>query len=220
MPPGLQVTGSVRGKARLQVDAGLTLGDFDIAVGTHALISTSTQFKRLGLVVVDEQHKCVSKCAAVLNCRSCAHCLPRSPCHASRFGVAQRGRLLAKAAPARAAPHVLHMSATPIPRTQALIEHGDMTQVLIHELPPGRTPVQTRMLRDNSSERQHVRRLAARRAMFTSVGLCAVHAAAGPRCNQVPQMYQHIRQEIAAGHRAYIVCPFVDASDTQVITAV
>ncbi|EFN54917.1 hypothetical protein CHLNCDRAFT_134628 [Chlorella variabilis] len=118
------VTGSVRGKPRAQVDEGLASGNIDIAVGTHALISDSTHFQRLGLAIVDEQHK---------------------------FGVEQRGRLLAKASPV---PHVLHMTATPIPRTQALIDHGNMTQVLIQQLPAGRTPVLTRMLQDDSPERQ------------------------------------------------------------------
>jgi ATP-dependent DNA helicase RecG len=116
------VTGSVTGKARRQINEQLENGEIDIAVGTHALISDSTQFKQLGLAVVDEQHK---------------------------FGVEQRGRLLAKASPA---PHVLHMTATPIPRTQALIDHGDMSLVLIQELPAGRSPVVTRALRDDRPE--------------------------------------------------------------------
>jgi hypothetical protein len=68
--------------------------------------------------------------------------------------VEQRGRLLAKAFPA---PHVLHMTATPIPRTQALIDHGDMTQVLITDLPKGRSAVQTHMLEDGSPKRLEVR---------------------------------------------------------------
>ncbi|KAL4452493.1 hypothetical protein ABPG75_008155 [Micractinium tetrahymenae] len=120
------LTGSVKGKARTVLNAALARGDIEIAVGTHALISDSTQFARLGLAVVDEQHK---------------------------FGVEQRGRLLAKASPA---PHVLHMTATPIPRTQALIDHGDMTQVVIQQLPAGRTAVRTRALEDGSAERERM----------------------------------------------------------------
>jgi hypothetical protein len=79
------------------------------------------------------------------------HC-PPTPA-ACRFGVEQRGRLLAKAFPA---PHVLHMTATPIPRTQALIDHGDMSQVLITDLPKGRSAVQTHMLEDGSPKRLEV----------------------------------------------------------------
>lgn len=126
LPRVALLTGSVKGKARTVLNEALARGNIEVAVGTHALISDSTQFARLGLAVVDEQHK---------------------------FGVEQRGRLLAKASPA---PHVLHMTATPIPRTQALIDHGDMTQVVIQQLPAGRTPVRTQALEDGSAAREQM----------------------------------------------------------------
>ena len=178
------MTGSVKGKARALLDDRLAAGDIDIVVGTHALVSDSTQFKRLGLAVVDEQHKCALLQQLVLpppgSSNRCAEaeaghdwqCAwtaqptppPRPPTHppthpptaACRFGVEQRGQLLAKAFPP---PHVLHMTATPIPRTQALIDHGDMTQVLITDLPKGRSAVQTQMLEDGSPKRMEVRGL-------------------------------------------------------------
>lgn len=105
---------------------------------------------------------------------SSSHIFPS--CLLRRFGVEQRGRLLAKASPV---PHVLHMTATPIPRTQALIDHGNMTQVLIQQLPAGRTPVLTRMLQDDSPERQQVRWAAWDVVLLSE--LCAPR----PRPNQV-----------------------------------
>ncbi len=70
--------------------------------------------------------------------------------HGCRFGVEQRARLAAKASPA---PHVMYMTATPIPRTLALVEHGDLALVTINELPPGRSPVATRALADSPASR-------------------------------------------------------------------
>ena len=113
---GLRVgllTGSVKGMARKELYAALASGEIDLAIGTHALLSEGVAFADLGLVVTDEQH---------------------------RFGVAQRAALAAKA---RRHPHVLVMSATPIPRTLALIIYGDLDVSVIDELPPGRTPVET-----------------------------------------------------------------------------
>ncbi|KAL6776765.1 hypothetical protein ACKKBF_B30835 [Auxenochlorella protothecoides x Auxenochlorella symbiontica] len=125
--PGLAlVTGSARRGDRARAAAGLADGSVALAVGTHALLSEGTAFARLGLVVIDEQH---------------------------RFGVAQRGRLAGKARPP---PHVLSMSATPIPRSLALLMHGDLSHVVIREQPPGRGPVATRVLdsRDEAARRQ------------------------------------------------------------------
>lgn len=107
------LTGTVKGKKREAVLEGLRNGDVRILVGTHAIIEDPVEFHRLGLAVIDEQH---------------------------RFGVAQRARLWTKS---EMPPHVLVMTATPIPRTLAMTIYGDLDVSVIDELPPGRKPVQT-----------------------------------------------------------------------------
>ncbi len=112
------LTGSTPARRRREMLQDLANGQLQLLVGTHALLEDPVQFLRLGLVVVDEQH---------------------------RFGVRQRNRLLAKGLQ----PHLLTMTATPIPRTLALSVHGDLDVSQIDELPPGRTPVQTHLLRSD-----------------------------------------------------------------------
>lgn len=107
------LTGIVKGKRRQAVLDGLADGSVKILVGTHAIIEDSVQFNNLGLAVVDEQH---------------------------RFGVAQRAKLWAKN---NQPPHVLVMTATPIPRTLAMTLYGDLDVSIIDELPPGRKPIMT-----------------------------------------------------------------------------
>ena len=107
------LTGIVKGKRRQEVLDGLLDGTIHILVGTHAVIEDTVQFARLGFVVVDEQH---------------------------RFGVAQRAKLWSKSTNP---PHVLVMTATPIPRTLAMTLYGDLDVSVIDELPPGRKPVRT-----------------------------------------------------------------------------
>ena len=107
------LTGSVKGKKRTAVLQGLVGGDINILVGTHAIIEDNVLFNKLGLVVIDEQH---------------------------RFGVAQRAKLWMKNA---VPPHVLVMTATPIPRTLAMTLYGDLDVSVIDQLPPGRKPIQT-----------------------------------------------------------------------------
>ncbi len=107
------LTGIVKGKRREEVLEGLLDGTIHILVGTHAVIEDTVQFARLGFVVVDEQH---------------------------RFGVAQRAKLWSKS---ENPPHVLVMTATPIPRTLAMTLYGDLDVSIIDELPPGRKPVLT-----------------------------------------------------------------------------
>ena len=109
------LTGSTKTAKRRQINCQLETGEIPLLIGTHALIQDGVNFQRLGLVVIDEQH---------------------------RFGVQQRARLLAKGQ----APHVLTMTATPIPRTLALTLHGDLDVSQIDELPPGRQPIQTTAL--------------------------------------------------------------------------
>ena len=116
-PAGVRVallTGSVKGKAKKELLSALAEGEIDLVVGTHALFSQGVEYHDLGLVIADEQH---------------------------RFGVAQRGALAEKGG--ETPPHVLVMSATPIPRTLALIIYGDLDVSVMDELPPGRTPVAT-----------------------------------------------------------------------------
>jgi ATP-dependent DNA helicase RecG len=136
-------------RRRRELLADLANGQLQLLVGTHALLEDPVQFARLGLVVVDEQH---------------------------RFGVRQRDRLLHKGLQ----PHLLTMTATPIPRTLALSVHGDLDVSQIDELPPGRTPIRTQLL------------------------------SAGERS----QAYELIRQEVAAGQRAYVVLPLVEESES------
>lgn len=117
------LTGSTKAKKRREIHEGLENGDIDILVGTHALIEESVRFKRLGVAVIDEQH---------------------------RFGVAQRARMWRKG---EVAPHVLVMTATPIPRTLAMTVYGDLDVSVIDELPPGRKPIDTRLrYEDNRME--------------------------------------------------------------------
>ena len=114
------LTGSSTQKERREIDEGLRDGSIGIIVGTHALIEDNVQFHALGLAVIDEQH---------------------------RFGVDQRAKLWSKG-PDGIPPHVLVMTATPIPRTLAMTLYGDLDVSVIDELPPGRKPVKTAMISD------------------------------------------------------------------------
>ena len=117
------LTGSSTAKERRETHAGLEDGSIGIIVGTHALIEDNVQFRRLGLAIIDEQH---------------------------RFGVDQRAKLWAKGPQLeKAAPHVLVMTATPIPRTLAMTVYGDLDVSVIDELPPGRKPVKTHLISDS-----------------------------------------------------------------------
>lgn len=107
------LTGSVKGKKRVEIQKGLLTGDVHILIGTHAVLEDTVNFASLGMVVIDEQH---------------------------RFGVAQRAKLWNKNV---CPPHVLVMTATPIPRTLAMTLYGDLDVSVIDELPPGRKPIQT-----------------------------------------------------------------------------
>lgn len=122
-PFGVRVgllTGSVKGKARQTLYDAIASGDVDVVVGTHALIQASVQFKQLGFVVIDEQH---------------------------RFGVAQRQELLKKSAHM---PHLLAMTATPIPRSLALTVYGELDVSVLNEKPANRKPIQTKIWSPNS----------------------------------------------------------------------
>ncbi|MET0240113.1 MAG: ATP-dependent DNA helicase RecG [Sphingobium sp.] len=113
------LTGRDKGKVRESTLMGLADGSIDILIGTHAIFQESVTYKRLGLAVIDEQH---------------------------RFGVAQRMMLTAKA---ERAPHLLVMTATPIPRTLTLTHYGEMDVSRLDEMPPGRQPIETRVMSDD-----------------------------------------------------------------------
>ena len=142
------LTGSVRAAARRAALSDVFTGDAGIVIGTHALLEEQVQFADLGLVVIDEQH---------------------------RFGVEQRDALRAKAADNR--PHVLVMTATPIPRTVAMTVYGDLETSTLTELPAGRSAIAT-----------HV-----------------VPAADKPHF--LERAWERVREEVARGRQAYVVCP-------------
>ena len=129
-PTGVKVallTGSTGTAARREIHAGLEDGSIGIVIGTHALIEDTVNFKALGLAVIDEQH---------------------------RFGVEQRARLWSKGA-SGCPPHVLVMTATPIPRTLAMTLYGDLDVSVIDEMPPGRKPVQTICVGEDKRHAMH-----------------------------------------------------------------
>ncbi|HEX7841381.1 MAG TPA: helicase-related protein, partial [Kofleriaceae bacterium] len=134
------VTASTPKGVRASILALLAAGELDVLIGTHALLAEAVGFCALGLVVIDEQH---------------------------RFGVAQRAKLRDKG-DGQGAPHLLVMTATPIPRTLALTAYGDLDVSVLDELPPGRTPVATRLL-------------TGARGMAAAVKLIAERVAAGER---------------------------------------
>lgn len=149
---GLMI-GSMKASEKRRAHAAAESGAWQAVFGTHALISEGVAYKNLGLVVTDEQH---------------------------RFGVRQRSTLQEKGVDAAGrAPHVLVMSATPIPRTLALILYGDLDVSVVDELPPGRTPVRTRLVPEEKRS----------------------------------GMYGFLREQVAQGRQAYVVCPLVEDSE-------
>jgi ATP-dependent DNA helicase RecG len=147
-------------KERTRILDGLASGDVDIAIGTHALIQDKVAFRSLGVVVIDEQH---------------------------RFGVEQRAALRSKGPGGQGGgprservPDVLVMTATPIPRTAAMTVYGDLDVSVLDELPPGRTPIETRWAQGPLGE---------------------------------AEAWQRVRDEVAAGHQAYVVCPLIEESE-------
>src|SRR5690606_3544783 len=113
------LSGSLKESGKRAVRASVAAGDVDLLIGTHALIEDRVEFARLGLAIVDEQH---------------------------RFGVAQRLALRARIESGRELPHQLMMSATPIPRTLAMTYYADLDVSVLDEMPPGRTPVTTKLV--------------------------------------------------------------------------
>lgn len=147
------ITGSTRERDRAMIQYELAHGAPMVVIGTHALIQESVLFSNLGLVIIDEQH---------------------------RFGVAQREKLVRKGSGEdERYPHILVMTATPIPRTLALTTYGHMEISIIDEMPAGRKPVKTYWITPND----------------------------------LPRLYQFVREQLDKGHQAYIVYPIIDDSD-------
>ncbi|QPK84104.1 ATP-dependent DNA helicase RecG [Corynebacterium qintianiae] len=153
------LTGSMSAARRQDALLKIVSGEADIVVGTHALIQEGVEFFRLGLVVVDEQH---------------------------RFGVEQRDALRAKSG--ENPPHLLVMTATPIPRTMAITVFGDLEISTLRELPGGRKPILSSLVPEFKP-------------------------------NWVMRAWEKIREEAAAGHQAYIVCPRIDGDGGVLDTA-
>ena len=147
------LTGSQGTQARRTALLDVVSGDAGIVVGTHALIQDAVEFHDLGLVVVDEQH---------------------------RFGVEQRDALRSKA---KVSPHVLVMTATPIPRTVAMTVFGDLDVSTLTELPAGRSPIATHVV--PTGEKPHF----------------------------LDRAWERVREEVAAGHQVYVVCPRIGGTD-------
>ena len=120
------LTGSTKAKDRKLIVKELALGEIDVLIGTHAIFQSGVEFKRLGLTIIDEQH---------------------------RFGVHQRFSMLEKGGRQNSSPHQLIMTATPIPRTLAMTVYGSLETSVIDELPPGRNPVQTSSRPDSLRDR-------------------------------------------------------------------
>jgi len=150
------LTGRLRAKERASVLAGLASGSVDIVVGTHALLTDDVTFRSLGAVVIDEQH---------------------------RFGVEQRAALREKGrehSNERIDPDLLVMTATPIPRTAAMVVFGDLDRSVLDELPSGRMPISTLWARSDE---------------------------------EVAACWARVREEVAHGRRAYVICPLIEGSD-------
>ncbi|WP_069815006.1 ATP-dependent DNA helicase RecG [Streptomyces sp. TP-A0874] len=149
------LTGSMGAAARRQALLDLVTGEAGIVIGTHALIEEKVQFHDLGLVVVDEQH---------------------------RFGVEQRDALRSKG---RQPPHLLVMTATPIPRTVAMTVFGDLETSVLDQLPAGRSPISSHVV--PARDKPH----------FLS------------------RAWERVREEVEAGHQAYVVCPRIGDEEEQ-----
>ena len=152
------LTNRVGAGDRRKILADLVTGKVDVVIGTHALIQDKVEYSSLGVVVIDEQH---------------------------RFGVEQRAALRDKG-DASAAPDVLVMTATPIPRTAAMTVYGDLDVSVLDELPPGRTPILTSWARTEADE---------------------------------ARVWDAVRDEVAAGRQAYVVCPLIGESEALDVTS-
>jgi ATP-dependent DNA helicase RecG len=147
------LTGSLPNSSKRRIHGAIASGEADIVIGTHALLSEGVEFKDLGLIVIDEQH---------------------------RFGVEQRDALRGRG---KIIPHVLVMTATPIPRTVAMTVFGDLDISILDELPLGRAPITSHLV------------------------------SASEKPSHVQRAWERVREEVALGHQVYIVAPRISESD-------
>ena len=144
------LTGNIKGKKRAAIEAGLLDGSVNILIGTHAVIEDNVQFRNLGLVIIDEQHR--------FGVAQRAKLWEKKPAPSPDPSPEEEGRFASESLPPRGwevgggLPHVLVMTATPIPRTLAMTVYGDLDVSVIDELPPGRKPVRTMHIYDNQPE--------------------------------------------------------------------
>jgi ATP-dependent DNA helicase RecG len=166
------LTHRISGAERQRVRTNLSQGAIDVIVGTHALLTEDVTFASLGLVVIDEQHRFGVEQRAALHEKG-----RRADPSGAEDQVASA---LAHAAGEGADPDLLVMTATPIPRTAAMVVFGDLDMTVLDELPSGRTPVSTVLARTDL---------------------------------EANGAWERVRAEVAAGHRAFVVCPLVEGSD-------
>jgi len=175
-PVGVALLTNRTGAAeRRRIADGLARGTVDILVGTHALLYEGVEFERLGVVVIDEQHRFGVEQRDLLRGkarRASGTAAPGIPAPSERANGDARGAL---------EPDVLVMSATPIPRTAAMLIYGDLDRSELRELPAGRSPITTEIVGPSPLERVAV--------------------------------YDRVRDEVAAGRQAYVVCPLVEGSE-------
>ncbi|HWI82776.1 ATP-dependent DNA helicase RecG [Ramlibacter sp.] len=197
-PAGLRVawlTGAQKKKERTEMLALVASGEAALVVGTHAVIQDQVQFRRLGLAIIDEQHRfgVEQRLALRSKARAGSDAKPSSSTAGDavkpsptrgRNGEGGRPRTLEEGESAQREPHLLMMSATPIPRTLAMSYYADLDVSTIDELPPGRTPVITRLIADNRRD----------------------------------QVVERIRAQVAAGRQAYWVCPLIEESEALDLT--
>lgn len=178
------ITGSTKKSERIRITSELSGGNIDLIVGTHALLSPDVCFKKLGLVITDEQHrfgvmqrtalaeKNINNSKASFKVEAAS----KKSCSANAMSISV-GEEDEGCAPS---PHILVMSATPIPRTLAFILYGDLSVSMLDELPPGRQKIDTFAVGESYRER----------------------------------LYAFMRRHVEEGHQVYVICPAVDRSET------
>ena len=182
------LTGSVKPKAKAELYKALKSGDVQLAVGTHALIQGKVEFHKLGFVVIDEQH---------------------------RFGVAQRQQLLEKSAHM---PHLLAMTATPIPRSLALTVYGELDVSVLNELPKGRLPIETSIVSPNSRAGMYQKveaEIAAGRQVYVVCPL--IDDSPGSEKRSVEAEYEKLQKTVFRHRRIGLLHGQLSSTDKQAI---
>ena len=184
------LTGSLEDDRKREIRRHIAQGNAQLVIGTHALIEQKVEFDKLGMVIVDEQHrfgvlqrfKLMKKSSDVGAGVSPARAEPNSPASTAHVGTASLGRTgedARRSTVSTGEPDVLVMTATPIPRTLALTLYGDLDVSVIDEMPPGRTPIVTRCVSDERSS----------------------------------EVWEFVRKQVAAGHQVYVVYPVIEENE-------